>query len=71
MPKRTKKVKAEATVLLGSPISPVWSLPRTAADYDAMVEQMAVGAGSYNGPLGFDGMMQSALRAIGITRPKA
>ncbi len=52
----------------------VWTLPRTAEDYDAMVEQMALGIArcwknSIVDPV-WRKEARAALRAIGITRPK-
>lgn len=55
---------------------PIWSLPRTAAAYDAMVEQMAKAKARSEGyrytrfMYGYQNDAIAALRAIGITRPK-
>lgn len=83
MTKRTRprRVKAVTAVAGGDGVEPLryeWSLPRTAATYDAMVEQMA---DAWDRQLGYPirnpsgrhiriDRVQAMLRAIGITRPK-
>lgn len=65
--KRTKKVKANP-VREGFVVRDVWTLPRTAEAYDAMVAQV-----EKHLPLSWvikRAVAIIALRAIGITRPK-
>lgn len=53
------------------PSTPVWFIPRTAAAYDAMVEQMALGICRDAGLAGLTRKYAiDALSAIGITRPR-
>lgn len=81
-PRRVKAVATATTSGIYSPGDAIWSLPRTAAAYDAMVEQVAaaIGTHSYRHCKWSDIHERSrqyyrmeagyALSAIGITRPK-
>lgn len=74
-PRRVKALEATISRLR----LPVWSLPRTAAAYDAMVEQMTVAAAArlLTSPVVHTRAKELvrpdiivALRAIGIVRPR-
>lgn len=71
MTKRTKPRRVKALTLHSEWDNPYWAIPRTAAAYDALVEQLAAAAANYTGPDGYDGMVRAQLRTANITRPPA